>query len=152
MQVEDRAAVILGIDDGDDRGREPREVGRAADLGERAVLVEQRLERHRVGDLAALDELGDRGEDAAVHGLGEMLGPEKLGDAVEGGVVDEDCTQKRLLGLDVCRRRAVACVAVAQRRHLRKCCLHGRYVTILRQRASGRMRLGRAVKYGEPVG
>ena len=36
--------------------------------------------------------------------LGEMLGPQELGDPVEGGVVDEDRAEQRLLGLDSWRR------------------------------------------------
>ena len=50
-----------------------RQILRAADLGQRAVLVEQVLQRDRVGDLAALDQLADRLVDAAVQRVGEML-------------------------------------------------------------------------------
>ena len=69
-------------------GGEPGEVLRAADLGQRAVLVEQVLQRDRVGDLAAVDQLADRRVDAAVHGVGEMLGPQEVGDPAVRGVVD----------------------------------------------------------------
>ncbi len=43
------------------------QVLRAADLGQRAVLIEQVLQRDRVGDLAALHQLADRLIDAAVQ-------------------------------------------------------------------------------------
>ena len=39
-QVVDRVAVVLGIDDGDDGGGEPRQILRAAELDERRILVE----------------------------------------------------------------------------------------------------------------
>src|SRR5688572_15746464 len=55
-EVVDRAAVVLGVDDRDDVGGEPSEIGAAAERAERLVLVEERLEADRVRDLAALDE------------------------------------------------------------------------------------------------
>ena len=99
-QVVDRVAVVLGIDDGDDGGQ-PRQILRAADLGQRAILVEQVLQGDRVGDLAALDQLADGLVDAPVDGIGEMLGPQELVDLVEGQVVGEDRAEQRHLGLVV---------------------------------------------------
>ena len=90
VQVVDRSAVMLGIDDGDGSFGQARQVLSAADLGERAVLVEEAFQRHRIGDLPALDQLADSREDPAVHGIAEMLGREELGDAAVGGIVDED--------------------------------------------------------------
>jgi len=119
IEVVNGAAIVLGIENGDDRGGQAHEILCAADLGERAVLIEQILERHRIGDLAALDEARDGGEDAAVNGLGEMFGQQKFGDSVEGRIVDENGAQERLLGLDIARRRTVGLIAVAQRRDLR---------------------------------
>ena len=125
VEIMDRAAVIGGVDDGDHRGRQPPEILGAADLGERAVLIEQILERDRIGDLAALDQLGDGGEDAAMNRLGEVLGQQEVGDAVKGGVVDQYRAQERLLRFDVVRRRAQR-AAVAQRRNLGRCgIIHG---------------------------
>ncbi len=51
---------------------------RPADLGQRAVLIEQILQRHRIGDLAASQQLADRREDAAMHSIAEMLRLKKL--------------------------------------------------------------------------
>ena len=85
---------------------EPGQILRAADLCQRAVLVEQVLQRHRVGDLPALDQLADRGVDAAVHGVAEMLGLEEFRHSGIGRVVDQDRAQKRLLGLGVVGRGA----------------------------------------------
>jgi hypothetical protein len=64
-------------------------------------LVEQILQRDRVGDLAAFDGAADRGIDPAMDGVAEMLGSEELGDPRMRRVVDEDRPQQRLLGLDI---------------------------------------------------
>ncbi len=77
MQIVNSAAVILSIDDRDRRISEPRQILRAADLGQAAVLVEIILEGDRVGDLAALDQLVDCGIDALVRGVAEMLHPSR---------------------------------------------------------------------------
>ena len=61
------------------RWAKPREVLRAADLGQGAVLVEQVLQGDRIGDLAALDQLADRLIDPPVHGVAEMLRQQELG-------------------------------------------------------------------------
>ena len=66
MQVEDGAAVIFDRQDGDDAGGEVGQVGAAAQMGKVLVLVDQRLDRNRGSDLAALDQLGDQAVDAAV--------------------------------------------------------------------------------------
>src|SRR5579864_5795364 len=97
----DRSSVILGVDDRDHRRREPSQVLRAANLGERAVLVEEVLERDRVGELTTLHQLRDGGKDPTMHTLGEMAGLQELRNAVIGGIVDEDRAEKRLLGLDI---------------------------------------------------
>ena len=38
--------------------------------------------------------------------IGEMLGPQELGDPLVGGVVDQDRAEQRLLGLEIVRRLA----------------------------------------------
>src|SRR3546814_14451152 len=55
-QVMDHLGVVFGIDDGGGGGGEAGEVGRAAGLGEHLVALEIGFQRHRVGDLAALDQ------------------------------------------------------------------------------------------------
>ena len=59
------------------------------------------LQGDRVGDLAALDQLGRSGVDPAVHGIAEMLGQEKFGNPAVGRVVDQDRPEQGLLGLGV---------------------------------------------------
>ncbi len=46
--------------------------------------------------------------DAAMQVLGEMLGPEEIGHAIEGVIIDEDRAEQRLFGLDIMRREAKA--------------------------------------------
>ncbi len=104
IEVVDRAPVMLGIDDRDGRVDEVREVLRAADVGQRPVLIEQVFQRDRVGDQAALDQLADRGVDTAVHRVAEMLLQQELGNPVIGRVVDQHRAQQRLLGLGIGRR------------------------------------------------
>ena len=74
---------------------------RPADLGQRPVLIEQVLEGDRVGDLAAAQQLADGGEDAAVHGVAEMLRLEEFGDPVIGRVVDQYGAEQGLFGFRV---------------------------------------------------
>ena len=90
MQVVDRAAIMLGVYDRHRRFGEPRQVLRPTDLSQRAVLVEQVLQGDRVGDLAAFDQLADRGENAGMHRVGEMLRQQKLRDPPVRRIVDQD--------------------------------------------------------------
>src|SRR6185312_7037611 len=111
MEVVDGAAVILGVDNGYHRGGKPREILRPADLLQRAILVEEIFQRDRIGELAALHQLGDRAEDAAMDAFGEMRRFQEFGDAVIGGVVDENRAQQRLLCFEIGRRGAVLRIA-----------------------------------------
>ncbi len=104
VEVVDRPAVVLGVDDGHRRAGEPREVLGAADVGERLVVLEVVLERDRRGDLAALDEREHRLVDAPVHRLEEVSGLQERRDAVGHLVVDEHGPEQRLLGLEVVRQ------------------------------------------------
>ena len=108
VEVVDGTAVVLGVDDGDDRGGELDQVLGAADLGQPAVLVEHRLQSDRVGDLAALDQLADGGEDPAMDRVGEVVGAEEVADPLIGGIVDQEGAEKALLGLVVVRGGAVS--------------------------------------------
>ena len=73
-ELENGAAIFLGIDDGARRGGKPREIGGAADLLQRLVALEKGLERDRRGKLAGPDQCRGRLVDAGMHGLEEMLG------------------------------------------------------------------------------
>ena len=101
VQIVNCPAVILRVDDRDRGAGQARQVLRSADLGQRSVLIEKILQGHRVGDLPALDQLADRGEDPAVHRIAEMLGLKELGDPEIGRVVDQDGPEERLLGVGV---------------------------------------------------
>ena len=79
------------------------EVARPVELAERLVLLEQHLEGHRVGQLAAADALRAAFVDPAVHRLEEMLRAQQLADPMVGLVVDQDGAEQRLLGLDIVR-------------------------------------------------
>ena len=107
MQVVDGAAIVPGVDDGHGGAREAREVLAAARFGERLVVLEEGLERHRVRSLPAPDHLHHGGIDAAVHGQEEMFRLQEACDQTDGLVVDEKRPEKRLFGLQVVRQRAV---------------------------------------------
>ena len=64
------------------------------------------LERRHRRELAEPDELGAGLEDAPMQLLAKMLWLQKVRDAVEGVVVDEERAEQRLLGLDIVRRDA----------------------------------------------
>jgi hypothetical protein len=94
--------------------------------GQRAVLIEQVFQRGSVGDLAAFQELGDRGVDPAVHRVGKMLRREELADPAIGRIVDQDRAEERLLGLGVGGRlRNALEIGLAQRGDPR-CAFHAR--------------------------
>ncbi len=57
-------------------------------------------------------------ENAPVKFLGEMLGLEEIGDAVEGVVVDEDRAKQRLFRLDIMRRQPERGIGALARRVL----------------------------------
>jgi hypothetical protein len=101
-QIVDRAAVILGIDDGRRLRREPREV-----LGQRQGpeidLADMRAQRDGSCDLAGFDQRAGHLVDLAVDAVEEMLGQQEVGDPVIGVIVDQDGAEKRLLRLDVAR-------------------------------------------------
>ena len=112
--VIDDAAIILGIGRGDRRAGQTTEIFGAADIGQRLVMIEESLQRDRRGDLAALDQLHGSGEDAAVHGLVEMLGLKERGDPEGGFVVDKDGPEHGLLRLQIVRHRTIRCVLVIE--------------------------------------
>ena len=104
----DDAGVVPRVDDGDDGRGKPSQILRATDIGQRRVLLESSLERHRIGDAAARDRLADRLVDAGMAIIGEMLRQQEFGNAVERLVVREQGTEQLLLGFQVHRRAAIA--------------------------------------------
>ena len=110
--VVDRAAIVLGVDDADGRRRQARQVGPAAGIVERAVVLEIVAQRDRVGDLAMVDQFAGGREDAAVTTVGKVLRPEKLGNRFVGAIVAHDRAEQGHLRLEVVRRRAIACFGV----------------------------------------
>ena len=99
----DDAPILRGVDDGFGGVREPAEIAGAVQLPQRRVLLEQQLQRHRVGQLAPCYLLYAAIVDPGVDGLEEVLRLKELADAVVGVVVDQDRAEQRLLGLDVVR-------------------------------------------------
>ena len=102
-QVVDRAAVILGVDDGGGFGGEAGEVladRHAADIG---VGRQEGLQRDRGGDLAHPDQAAGGLVDGLVDRLEEVLRLEKVRNPVERVVVDQDRAQQALFRLDIVR-------------------------------------------------
>jgi hypothetical protein len=90
----------------DGRGGELAEIGRAAGRLHALVLLDIGLEGDGAHHLAALDQPRQRVEQLAVQRIGEVLGPQELGDPLVGGVVDQDRAEQGLLGLEIVRRLA----------------------------------------------
>jgi len=109
-QLIDGAAIFLGVDDGGGAGREPRQIGGAADFLQGRVVLEVGLERHRARQLADLDQRRSGLEDARVQRLEKMLRQQKGRDLVAGFVVDQDGAEQRLFRLQVVGRGAIALV------------------------------------------
>ena len=106
VEVVHGPAEGAGVDHMDRRRRQPGEIGGAAGRLHVLVLLDVGLERDGAHDLAALDQPRQRIEQLAVQRIGEVLGPQELGDALVGGVVDQDRAQQRLLRLEIVRRLA----------------------------------------------
>ena len=87
---------------------------RDADAAE-VVLAEEGLQRDGRSKLAGADQRARDLVDAAMNLLDEMLRLEKVGDAVERVVVDENGAEQRLLGLQVQRRGAIGRIGGVER-------------------------------------
>src|SRR5947209_12111640 len=108
----DGAAVILGIDDRRRFGREPCEILRGGDPLTDILLGQEGLQRNRRRDFAGADQLRGNLVNALVQRLGKMLRVQKIRDAVERIVVDDNGAEQRLLRLDIMRRDAVVGLAL----------------------------------------
>ena len=93
--------------------------------GDVEVARQKGFQRHRGRDFSSPDQAAGKLENALMDGLEEMLRLEKVGDAIESLVIDEDRAQQCLLGLDIVRRHAER----GFRRRLLACsrieCCHG---------------------------
>ena len=87
-------------------GSELREIGSAAQLGERFIALEQRLQRHRRDHHLAIELVLDAVHDLAVDRDEEVLGPNRHGHFFEQPVVDQQRAEEGCLGLGVGWQRA----------------------------------------------
>ncbi len=106
-EVGDGVAVVGRVDDGGGFGGEAGEVLAGVEPADVHVGGQEGFERDRRGDLAGADQIRGKLIDLLVDRLEEMLRLEKIGDAVERLVVDDDGAQHGLLRLDVLRGVAV---------------------------------------------
>ena len=105
-QIIDGPAVILGIDDGGRFGGKPRQILIDRQSGDVEVSRQEGLQRDRGREFSRADQAAGKLENALMDVLEEMLRLEKIGDAIERLVINEDRAQQRLLGLDIVRRHA----------------------------------------------
>ena len=89
-EVVDGAAVILGIDDGRRFGGEPRQILIERQAGDVEVRRQERLQRHRRGELVGADQAAGQFVNAPMDRLEEMLRLEEVGNPVERLVIDQD--------------------------------------------------------------
>ncbi len=102
-EVVDGAAVILRVDDRRRLVGEAAEIFGDGDLADLVVLLQEALDGARVGGLAEPDQLRRLLVDLPMQRIEEVRGLEKIRDAVERLVVDQDCAEERLLHFDVMR-------------------------------------------------
>ena len=102
-EVVDGAAVILRVDDRRRFVGEAAEIFGDGDLADLVVLLQEALDGARVGGLVQPDELRRLLVDLPVQRIEEVRRLEKIGDAVERLVVDQDGAEERLLDFDVMR-------------------------------------------------
>ena len=105
-EVIDGTAVILGIDDGRRFGGEPRQILIERQAGDVEVRRQERLQRHRRGELVGADQAAGKLINALMDRLEKMLRLKEVGNAIERLVIDQDSAQERLFGLDIMRRHA----------------------------------------------
>ncbi len=105
-EIVDGAAVIFGIDDCRRFGGKPRQILVDREAGDIEISRQERLQRHRRRQLVGAHQSAGQVVDALMDRLEEVLRLEKIGDAVERLVIDEDRAEQRLLGLDIMRRGA----------------------------------------------
>ncbi len=113
-EVIDGAAVILRVDDRRRLVGEAGEIFGDGDLADLLVLLEEALDRARIGGLVEPDELRGLLEDLPMQRIEEMRRLEEIGDAVERFVVDQDGAEQRLLDLDVVRDLTVKRLVVGR--------------------------------------
>jgi hypothetical protein len=87
IQVIDRTALILGIDDRDHAGGKIGEIFRAADRRKIAVLFEIILQGDRTGQLAALDQFEDCLIQVLMYGTEKMERAQKIADLFQCSVI-----------------------------------------------------------------
>ena len=110
-EIVDCAAIIHRVDDGRRLGGEPGEVLGKRQSGDVGLSGQEGLQRHRRCQLAGANETARDVVDLLMNRLEEMLRLEKIADAIERLVVDQNRAQEGLLGLDIVR-----CGAVGRRR------------------------------------
>src|SRR5262249_3574739 len=104
-EVVDGAAVVLGVDDRGRFGGEPGQILVDGKAGNIRIARQEGLQCHRRSGLAGADKSAGQFENTLVNGFEEVLGFEKIRDAVERLVIDEDGAEQSLFGLDIVRRR-----------------------------------------------
>jgi hypothetical protein len=106
-EIGERARVVRGVDDGGRFGGKPRQILADIESADVDVAGQEGLERDRGCDLAGADQVRGQFIDLLMQRLEKMLRLEKIRDAVERLVVDQDGADQRLLGLEVVRSGAV---------------------------------------------
>jgi len=107
-EIIDGAAIVRRVDDRGRFGSEAGEILRYRQAGDVRVGGQERFQRHRRGKLAGADQAARDIVDLLMDRLEEMRRLQKVGDAIERLVVDQDGAQQRLLCLDVVRGSAIA--------------------------------------------
>ncbi len=125
-QVVDRAAIILGIDDGHCFGGETREILRDRQVADLVVGLEEGLDGYGVGRLPHADDFARDLENPAMQRLIEVDGLQEVRDAVIGVVIDENSAEQRLLRFQIVRRLAIMLfrLILGQRGELSRCVVH----------------------------
>ena len=92
-QVVDDLAVLAGIDDGHDAVREPGDVFHATGGDHQFIALEVGFQRDRIGLVALLDQLDQRGVDAGIGGICEMIRQQVVAHLFVRAVVEKDRPQ-----------------------------------------------------------
>ena len=89
IQIINIARVIFSVDDGDHTGCQISEIFSSAHARQILILLEITFQGHGASGLVAVDQLLDRAKNALMRGVKEMCGFQKVGDLLDGAVINQ---------------------------------------------------------------
>ncbi len=100
-KIIDRAAIILGVDDGHSFGRQACHILEYGQITDLALIGQEGLHRNRIGHLADTDKVGGNFVDTTMQRLEEMGWLQKVRNPVKSVIVDQNSTEECLFRFNI---------------------------------------------------